>query len=605
MLSMASLRRLGLGALAAAASLSSFASADVSVRSLESRQTAADKLVFAHFMIGIVGDRTSASDFDADFAAAKAAGIDAFALNIGTDSYTDQQLEYAYTSAANNGMKVFISFDFNWWSTGDAAGVGAKVKQYAGHPAQLQVDGRPFVSSFAGDGLDANAMKAASGVNPYFVPNFHPGQSSTDGIDGAFSWQAWDTNGNNKAPTPGANVTVAQGDASYKSWLGSGKTYMAPVSPWFFTHYGPEVSYSKNFLFPGGSLWFDRWQEILTGNFNFVEIITWNDFGESHYVSPLSSKHGDDGGSKWANDMDHSGWLTLAKPFIAAFKNGDTDVSKYIEDEHVVYWYRRNLKSLNCDATDTTFNAPANNASGNYFEGIPNGWQTMDDDVYVVTLLKSSASLSVTSGGNSRSFNVPAGATLNTVPAGLGKQSFAVSRNGQNILSGTSLMDITDVCNCGIYNFNAFVGELPAGPRDVLGHDGLTSLTVGLHVTTCLPQPSLGTNPSVPASQPASPTSAKPSKTSSAAPSDPTNCNGGTVAPGESGNFTGLCSFACSYGYCPVGPCVCTSFGQAPAPPSGDGRDGCPIAGEPSSYSGLCSFTCSHGYCPEGACQYC
>lgn len=96
-------------------------------------------------------------------------------------------------------------------------------------------------------------------------------------------------------------MTVAQGDASYKSWLGSGKTYMAPVSPWFFTHYGPEVTYSKNFLFPGGSLWYDRWQEILTGNFNFVEIITWNDYGESHYVSELSSKHGDDGGSKWVS----------------------------------------------------------------------------------------------------------------------------------------------------------------------------------------------------------------------------------------------------------------------------------------------------------------
>ena len=43
---------------------------------------------------------------------AKAAGIDAFALNIGTDPYTDQQLGFAYQSAANNGMKVFISFDF-------------------------------------------------------------------------------------------------------------------------------------------------------------------------------------------------------------------------------------------------------------------------------------------------------------------------------------------------------------------------------------------------------------------------------------------------------------------------------------------------------------
>lgn len=93
-------------------------------------------------------------------------------------------------------------------------------------------------------------------------------------------------------------MTVAQGDASYKSWLG-GKTYMAPVSPWFSTHYGPEVLYSKNFVFPSGPLWYNRWQEILTGGFNFVEIITWNDIGESHYVgvykirrlSPYSHQH--------------------------------------------------------------------------------------------------------------------------------------------------------------------------------------------------------------------------------------------------------------------------------------------------------------------------
>lgn len=45
---------------------------------------------------------------------AKALGIDAFALNIGVDPYTDTQLGYAYESAANNDMKVFISFDFNW-----------------------------------------------------------------------------------------------------------------------------------------------------------------------------------------------------------------------------------------------------------------------------------------------------------------------------------------------------------------------------------------------------------------------------------------------------------------------------------------------------------
>ena len=120
---------------------------------------------------------------------AKAAGIDAFALNIGTDSYTDEQLNYAYESAANNGMKVFISFDFNWWNTGDAAGVGRKIAQYANRPGQLIVDdGRVFASTFAGDGFDTQAMRAAAGSNVFFVPNFHPGQANVAPLDGAFNW---------------------------------------------------------------------------------------------------------------------------------------------------------------------------------------------------------------------------------------------------------------------------------------------------------------------------------------------------------------------------------------------------------------------------------
>lgn len=45
-------------------------------------------LVFCHFMVGIVSDRTSAADYDSDMTLAKGMGIDAFALNIGTDEFT-------------------------------------------------------------------------------------------------------------------------------------------------------------------------------------------------------------------------------------------------------------------------------------------------------------------------------------------------------------------------------------------------------------------------------------------------------------------------------------------------------------------------------------
>jgi hypothetical protein len=253
-----------------------------------------------------------------------------------------------------------------------------------------------------------------------------------------------------------------------------------------------------------------------------VEIVTWNDYGESHYVGPLSSEHSDDGSSHWANDMPHDGWLDLSKPYIAAYKNGDTNVANYITQDQVIYWYRRNLNSLNCDSTDSL--------------GRPDGYQTLTDTVYVVTLLKTAGSITIKSGSNSQTFNAGAGANIFTVSAAAGQQIFTLTRNGANVLSGTSLMDITNTCACGLYNFNAYVGTLPAGPSDPLPPHGLSQYTAGLKVTTCQPTPSLGTNP---------PTSTVGNGGGGSSPT-PTNCNAGTVADGESGNFTGLCQFACS-----------------------------------------------------------
>jgi glucan endo-1,3-alpha-glucosidase len=63
-----------------------------------------------------------------------------------------------------------------------------------------------------------------------------------------------------------------------------------------------------------------------------------------------------------------------------------------------------------------------------------------------------------------------------------------------------------------------------------------------------------------------------------------------------------LCSFACHYGYCPAGPCVCLAYGaQVPEPPV-TGVAGYPLAGLDASYISLCSYTYNHGYYPTGAC---
>ncbi|KAL4910864.1 hypothetical protein BDW74DRAFT_184517 [Aspergillus multicolor] len=439
-----------------------------------------DRLVFCHFMIGISSNRKSAADYDTDMQQAKDLGIDAFALNIGVDPYTDTQLAYAYESAADNDMKVFLSFDFNWYKVDQAAAVGSKIKQYANHSAQLIVDNKVFVSSFAGDGIDVSQIESSAGQDIFWAPNYHPGMGDFGDVDAALNWMGWDNDGNNKAPKPGDNVTVAHGDEAYLDAL-DGKPYVAPASGWFFTHFGGEVSYSKNWVFPGDLLWYNRWREILELGPRFVEIVTWNDYGESHYIGPLSSPHTDDGASKWVMDMPHTGWLEMSRPFIAAYKAGETSPNPYIEDEKLIYWYRPTPKDVECDDTDTTMGGSPNNSSGNFFRGRPNGWEIMQDEVFVVALLNSPATIQVTSGDKEGSFEAPAGASAFAVEMGVGKQTFSAVRDGETILSDTSLKDIVDECICGIYNFNAYVGVIPPEETiDKLDTVGLALLTQGL-----------------------------------------------------------------------------------------------------------------------------
>jgi hypothetical protein len=96
------------------------------------------------------------------------------------------------------------------------------------------------------------------------------------------------------------------------------------------------------------------------------------------------------------------------------------------------------------------------------------------------------------------------------------------------------------------------------------------------------------------------PTSLSPSTTTTSSVTKTSVCVGGTGA----GNYAGLCGFACSYGYCPPGPCTCTTSGTPVPTPATHGVDGVPLKGEADydSYLGLCSYCCDHGYCPKSAC---
>lgn len=176
----------------------------------------------------------------------------------------------------------------------------------------------------------------------------------------------------------------------------------------------------------------------------------------------------------------------MSKPFIAAYKAGAKDPKEYITEDKLVYWYRPMPRDVDCDATDTTMQGNPSGDSENFVKGRPSGWETMTDEVFVVALLTSPAEVVVKSGNESpKTFQAPAGASAWSAPMGVGKQSFSVTRDGSDVLSGTSAKDIVDECVCGIYNFNAYVGTLPAPTTiDQLQPDGYAMLTDGLK-TSC------------------------------------------------------------------------------------------------------------------------
>ncbi|KAI1837183.1 hypothetical protein DTO006G1_5919 [Penicillium roqueforti] len=102
------------------------------------------------------------------------------------------------------------------------------------------------------------------------------------------------------------------------------------VSPWFFTNL---PGYNKNWLWRGDDLWYDRWVEVLYNQPEFVQIISWNDYGESYYIGPLydyameAFKIGE-APSNFTTDMPYDGWRVSLPFLIDIYTKGTAKVTK-------------------------------------------------------------------------------------------------------------------------------------------------------------------------------------------------------------------------------------------------------------------------------------
>ncbi|KAI0661905.1 glycoside hydrolase [Cubamyces menziesii] len=444
------------------------------------------KVVVAHHIVGLTAAFT-VDDWTSDIQLAQANGIDGFALNVGNDPFTNQQAQNAYQAAEqlNSNFKLFFSLDmssFPCTTPDDATTLRNLVTQFASRPAQLQVDGKAFVSTFAGESCTFGSGDVPSGWRSqftqhpdtsgkiHFVPSFFVDPATfntfTGVMDGDFGFNSGWPLALSAAQAPqllpgvDLNNVNAAGEAALQKFIGSfdpdnqhitqlatiqgsAQTYMAAVSPWFFTHFGADT-FNKNFVFDGDEhLWVTRWENLIANRdkVSLVEIVTWNDFGESHYIGPNNHGQLPPGSEAWVNGFDHQGFLDLTNYFATQFKTGQAPA---ITKDQLVMWARPHPK----------------NATPNDPVGAPKDFQLFQDKLWAVVLATADGSLTLaTSDTTSQTFDIKQGVnklSLDLTPGGF--MHGTLTRNNQTVID-LKPDDYTFNPNPSAFNYNAFVAS--------------------------------------------------------------------------------------------------------------------------------------------------
>lgn len=95
---------------------------------------------------------------------------DAVALNFGTDSWQNGQLQNAYNAASGTQAKLFLSFDFSVFPC-DVNSVVNVANQFANDGGQFKINGRPVISSYLGKCLgNAGWQQVKDRTGGYLMP---------------------------------------------------------------------------------------------------------------------------------------------------------------------------------------------------------------------------------------------------------------------------------------------------------------------------------------------------------------------------------------------------------------------------------------------------
>lgn len=216
-----------------------------------------------------------------------------------------------------------------------------------------------------------------------------------------------------------------------------GKTFIAAASPWFFTHY----SYKK-WLWHANEFQFStRWEQLIEhrDQVDIVEVISWNNYGESTYVGPVGAEQ--PGSQAWVTGYDHTPWLKMTSMYARAFKSG---TAPPIEEDRLFVFSRSHPASA--DAPDGL--------------GRPNHWDWEEDVLQAVVFSTAPGTVTLTSGGNSKAFEIQAGISKVRVENAPGMIRATLSRDGKTVVDvAPAAEEFQFTTSPEHYNFNAYIAS--------------------------------------------------------------------------------------------------------------------------------------------------
>ena len=445
--------------------------------------------VFAHWHHSAqraISNVNDVASYQAEIRKAKAMGIDGFAYNVINVSLELPEIANLYTAAHLEGnFYLFPSAD-QCCSMTDAQLDQLAFDHYA-DSARLRMDGGrygsnlPVMQTWHGEAKGAAYWKSrqdswkAAGKPMFYIPYFSPGGGTVDSLYGAYD-------GN----TIGQSDDVVDGFYNFSGWASltdplaaatrnhsfataaaarPGMDAMFGCAPNFNRHSGSaDVENRVIGNFQGFHTWITCLQQLVADNPRFVEYPTWNDYLEGSYLGGPYTRT-----QLWANfrgnEYSHDAFRAIGSYYGQWFKTGrqpqiTTDLIAIAHRPHRACApgpHPGSDGSATCSAaandTDNAEHRTTTVASTTVRPLLRQvGGSTEDDRLYAAVILKSPGRVTLTTGTQSTSWDLPAGMSEVSRPFAVGTQSIKLERGGSLIESATSAVQIVAVPN--VFNYN-------------------------------------------------------------------------------------------------------------------------------------------------------